>query len=119
MRKRAVRLCLVLLLGLACCHIAYTEHTPSAGSWSKSANAVHFTASLRSGSSKSIESFAWEKRPGEDRTRLYINGEEYTFKLLADGCAVVHDIGFSHYVDALAALPQEALPDDLYTFLNT
>lgn len=66
---------------------------------------------------KPIETFSWEKRLGEDRITLIINGTEYTFKALDNGSAVASNKDLSLYLDALISLPKEDLPEDLIEFL--
>lgn len=65
-----------------------------------------------------IETFSWEQKAGEKRIALLINGEPYHFELLEDGNALCGGSYFKHYTDALAELPREEVPEDIWTFFH-
>lgn len=65
-----------------------------------------------------IETFSWAQQAGEKRINLFINGEEYHFELLEDGNALCGTGNLSHYMNALAELPKEEVPEDIWTFLH-
>lgn len=66
---------------------------------------------------KSIETFSWKEGQGEDRITLIINGKEYKFKVMDNGSVVFRDKELSYYWNALAEMPKEDLPEELYNFL--
>lgn len=65
-----------------------------------------------------IETFSWEQKAGEKRITLFINGEQYHFELLEDGNALCGNGYLKHYTDAIAALPKEDVPEDIWTFFH-
>lgn len=109
---------LISLISITGCHLsAVTDEQAITVIETKKVHKDMITLFMASNRQKSIETFYWEKRQGEDKITLIINGKEYQFKALDNGCFVFRTKELSYYWNALAELPKENLPEDLVKFL--